>query len=139
MPTKHNLTKYEKFVRVVNLISQRNEKEYSDNEKAIKNMAVLVACFSPNKSWRTYKILIDEGSQINKEELKQEYDDAKNFKWKNISILDLQEILTMPIKNQQVAAWLYYIVDPFDHETYRKAWENFDTILASFEEMAIRT
>ena len=138
MSTKLNLTKYEKFVRVVRLISQYDEKNYNESEKVIKNLAVLAACFSPNKSWKTYKVLTEEEkeNQISKEELKQEYEDAKKFKWKSISISDLQEILTMPIKSHQVAVWLYFIVDPSEHETYRKAWENFDAALSSFEEMA---
>ncbi len=134
MPTKHNLTKYDRFVESVRRVAKKSEADYTEHDIAIRNIATLIASFSSSNSWNTYKAMQDGSIKNNLEQIIEEYKEAKSIKWKNLTVFDVQEIADKRIPRYKVEEWLYYTADAEKQKEYRDAWNMLDKELSALEE-----
>ncbi|MCL4390612.1 hypothetical protein M1578_00210 [Candidatus Marsarchaeota archaeon] len=133
MPIKHNLTKYDILQEKLHKLSQKHESEYTDEDWQLKNVGVLIAAFSSGLSWKTHKALSDNQYEFNSEGIREEFSAAKTAKWKNITATDVYEVSQKSIPKSKFASWMYYTVNMQEHDTYKAAWERFNTYILSEE------
>ncbi len=99
-------------------------------------MAVIVASFSSGHSWQTHKYVYSD-EQIDKPEIKEEYIQAEQSRWKNINISDLEELASTPVSDQAFYRWLFYNVDKSKQRLYKEAWVKLKSELnSSCDELA---
>ncbi len=134
MPTKHNLTKYDRFVESVRDVDKKAEADYTEHDIAVRNIATLVASFSSSNSWNTYKAMQDGSIKNNLEQIIEEYKEARSIKWKNLTVFDVQEIADMRIPRYKIEEWIYYVAGSEKRKEYRDAWNMLDTELSELEE-----
>ena len=121
MPFKHNLTKFNIFSDNVRKIAKKSK--ITENERRIMTMAIIIASFSSAHSWKTSKsIVADRMIDIKDISIKQEYENAKAIKWKNISSSDIKEIANQGIRDSMFSRWMLSYVDKEEHENYKQAW-----------------
>ncbi len=121
MPFKHNLTKFNIFSDNVRKIAKKSK--ITENERRIMTMAIIIASFSSSHSWKTSKsIVADRMIGIKDISIKQEYENAKAIKWKNISSSDIKEIANQGIRDSMFSRWMLSYVDKEEHENYKQAW-----------------
>ena len=139
MPIKHNLTKYDILQEKLHKLSQKRESEYTDEDLQLKNIGVLIAAFSSGLSWKTHKALSDNQYEFNSDDIRNEFSTAKTAKWKNVTATDIYEVSQKSIPKSKFASWMYYTVNTQEHNTYKTAWERFNSYILSEENDGIET
>ena len=95
--------------------------EFTKEESQLKAIAVIVASFSSGHSWQTHKCMQNEG-QLDKPEVKEEYLQAEQSRWKSVNLNDIEELAGTPISDQAFYRWLFYNVDKENQKLYKEAW-----------------
>ncbi|MGC8680093.1 MAG: hypothetical protein ACP5RI_01625 [Candidatus Micrarchaeia archaeon] len=124
MPIKYNLTKFDVLSNKIKKIAQSKNHEWNDEEFITVAKAVIIASFASGHSWHTYKTIMSNKPfiTISYEEM-DEYNEAKNNRWKMVTPFDVVEVANLNINDNIFKQWLYSCVDKKDHETYLNAWE----------------
>lgn len=123
MPLKHNLTKYDKLRERVHKTSAKNACDYTEEDRKVYDMAVLVAAFSSSKSWNTHREIAESRSpNFAQESTHEEYAIASSEKWKTVSSFDISEVMQKNISDFKFEHWLYYNVPGKLHDEYKSAW-----------------
>jgi len=136
MPIKYNITKYDVLVGEIHKLVQKcnthhayrldakSDAEASDlteKELQLKAIAVIIASFSSGHSWQTHKCLQNE-EQFNKAEIKQEYLEAEESRWKSVTLNDIEELAETSVSDSTFYRWLFYNVDKSRQQVYKNAW-----------------
>ncbi len=135
MPIKSNITKYDVLVGEMHRLAQKcgsqhmhsgaeinaSNVELSEEEQILKSMAVIIAAFSSNHSWKTYKCL-QNNEQMDTAEVKDEYVQAESSRWKSISLVDVEELSNTQISDSNFYSWLFYNVEKDKQKVFREAW-----------------
>ena len=136
MPIKYNITKYDVLVGEIHRLVQKYNThhtyradakpdgdpiEFTEEELQLKAIAVIVASFSSGHSWQTHKCMQSEG-QLYKPEVKEEYIQAEQSRWKSINLNDVEELAGTPISDQAFYRWLFYNVEKGKQKLYKEAW-----------------
>ena len=136
MPIKYNITKYDVLVGEIHKLVQKcnthrayradaksegEQTELTEGELQLKAIAVIVASFSSGHSWQTHKCMQSEG-QLDKPEVKEEYELAEQSRWKSVNLNDVEELASAPISDQAFYRWLFYNVDKGKQKLYKDAW-----------------
>lgn len=130
MPIKHNLTKYDLLKDRIHKTTAKEETDYTEEDKILRNIAVIVAAFSSNHSWKTYAEMTENISpNFNCPEVKGEYFEASAQKWKGITAQDISEVAKRGIQGLKFERWLYYTVENPDRESYKRAWSTFNEFI----------
>ncbi len=131
MPIKYNLTKYDMLSTRIKKVSivKKNLQTMTPEDKDVMFKAVLIACFASGHSWQTFKTLTtsNNGFSYRSPELKQEYQDAVNSKWKTITPFDIVEVSTNHISDSSFSQWLFFNVEKEHQIDYKKAWQQLQT------------
>ncbi len=123
MPIKHNLTRYDMLKDQVHRLASKNEQLYTSSDRALKDMATIVAAFSSGQSWRTHSEVFLRGtSDLSSQEIREEYAAAAAQKWKTVSSFDIGEVVEKGVSDDRFRRWLYYNVPRAKHEAYCIAW-----------------
>ncbi len=122
MPIKHNLTKYDLIKDRIHKVAFKPDAEMSAEDIETRNIAIIIASFASNHAWRTYKFLSDGSFNLNQQEVREEYRDAKNGRWKSITTSDISEVAQNTKINSAFSNWLFFNVEPQFHDAYKKAW-----------------
>ena len=139
MPIKHNLTKYDILQEKLHRLSQKRGSEYTDEERMLKSIGVLIASFSSGLSWKTHKALSDNQYEFNSDDIRDEFYKSENTKWKNVTSAEIYEVSQKNIPKLKFASWLYYTVDMQEHNSYKIAWEKFNSYITAEENDGIET
>ncbi|MEM0154854.1 MAG: hypothetical protein QW814_03425 [Methanothrix sp.] len=141
MPIKYNITKYDVLVGEIHRLAQKynthhtygtNVKpdgepiELTEREFQLKAIAVIIASFSSGHSWQTHKCIESEAS-LDKPEVKDEYLQAEQSRWKSVNLNDVEELAVSPISDQEFYRWLFYNVDKKKQKLYKEAWVKLKT------------
>lgn len=141
MPIKNHITKYDILVNKIHKVAQRynarhpndsnqnfenSESDLTEEEIKIKTMAVIIASFSSNHSWQTHKCMQTE-ELMDKPEVKNEFIQAEESRWKNISLGDIEELASSSIPEHIFYRWLLYNVDNDKRELYKSAWNELES------------
>ncbi len=129
MPIKHNLSKYDRLRDHIHRISQKDAGSFSKEELLFKQIATLVAVFSSGNSWKTHKEFVSVSPDFNSAELRDEFLNAQELKWKNVNAFDISEVAQKDIQGCKFERWMYYNVDGNMHPEYKRAWSSFKQIL----------
>ena len=105
------------FVTSVRKIASK--KVLTPEETETKKLASVVASLSSNHSWKTYKYLHDY-SDLDKEALASELSSAFAHKWKNISEIDVEEVVKANYNPQALSSLIFYVVDKGKRTEYRE-------------------
>lgn len=132
MPIKHNLTKYDKLKDHIHRLSQKKESEYNDQDRLLRDAATLIAVFASSHSWNTYRELCN-GNKFNNEQVLQEFLNAKNIRWKDITPFDISEVVCGNIPQTSFMNWMYYNVEVNAHPRYKVAWSHLKERLDQLE------
>ncbi|MEM3841320.1 MAG: hypothetical protein QXN59_01330 [Candidatus Micrarchaeaceae archaeon] len=122
MPIKHNLTKYDIIKDRIHHVAMKPESEMTKEDIETRNMAIIIASFASNHAWRTYKFLNDGASNLNQQEVKSEYIEARSGRWKSITTSDISEVAQNSKINAAFSNWLFFNVEQQFHDAYKKAW-----------------
>ncbi len=125
MPIKYNLTKYDKLADRIHCLLQKDNANLTEDEQNHIIGAVLFASFSPSHSWETARAINESSiSLMNTLKVRNEYNEAKQSKWKNIRNTDVQYVSERSRNiNGMFPMWLYSIgVDRQTREQYRVVW-----------------
>ncbi|MEM3459935.1 MAG: hypothetical protein QXO24_01790 [Candidatus Micrarchaeaceae archaeon] len=104
MPNRNNSTKYELFVNEIRKISKK--KECNAYEEQMKRMAALVAALSSSHSWKTYEYL-HSNAPFERDAIMEEARNAFDEGWKNISEVDMEEVLSGSIPDHLFSFWAF--------------------------------
>ncbi len=85
-------------------------------------MAILIASLSSGQSWKTHTTIMDGLTNMNSNEVREEYRKAKESRWKTISASDISEVLNKGISNTAFCTWLFFNVDQSEHKLYKEVW-----------------
>lgn len=135
MPTKHNLNKYDRLRDSIRKVAQKDESLYSKDDLLIKNMATLIAVFSPSYSWKTHRELSSEAPRFDLPEIKSEFLEAQKTKWKSINSYDILDVSKKNMHPSRFDRWLYYNVDSNMRMQYRKAWDYLQALMDKDDEI----
>ncbi len=125
MPIKHNLNKYDLLKEDIYKVAGKEKNEYTNDDKLIYTTAVLIASFASGHSWKTHKVLVNGNcSDLKSDEIKEEFEMAKNLRWKTVNSFDISEISQKNIPQAKFISWLYYTVERKEYENYKEAWAN---------------
>ncbi len=135
MPRKYNLTKYDVLATMIHKLSMKEQglthgdddnpnQEHAQlyDDETLKAIAVLIAAFSSNHSWQTYRYITVHGSSGNSNAIKEEYSEAEKNRWKNVTQYDIGEVANTNLPDNVFSEWLFFNVAKERHDTYRKAW-----------------
>jgi hypothetical protein len=124
MPIKYNLTKYDMLAEEFHELAQKRDTTFSKDEETLKAMAVIVASFASAHSWQTYKVIIegDPNLVLNCPEIKNEYQLAKNERWKRVLPQHIQDVSRMNIKDSLFYTWLSANEHNDTRDIYKSAW-----------------
>ncbi len=136
MPIKYNLTTYDMLANQIHKLSIKNgsaspvkfdeeARSITEDGDIIRAKAVIIASFSSNLSWQTYKTITTDPGKLNSIEVKREYDEAVTDKWKRVTNNDVREVATNGIGDNAFSTWLFFNVDKDAHDAYNKAWRLF--------------
>jgi hypothetical protein len=141
MPIKYNITKYDVLVGEIHRLVQKCNSHHTyrldgrpdgealdltEKELQLKAVAVIIASFSSGHSWQTHKCLQSEG-QFDKTEVKQEYLEAENSRWKSVTLNDVEELASTAISDSAFYKWLFYNVGKDKQQEYKNAWNMLKT------------
>ncbi|MGC8687448.1 MAG: hypothetical protein ACP5RM_01975 [Candidatus Micrarchaeia archaeon] len=129
MPIKYNLMNYDIIANNIHKLQSKNESNFDDKDKVTKGVGIIIASFSSSFSWQTYKSISD-GAAINldKQEIKEEFQNAVKTNWKNIRNVDVQEVVrifsAMPEETREriFNTWLFLNAGKDYHDTLKSAW-----------------
>ncbi len=135
MPRKYNLTKYDVLANMIHKLSVKElglnhgnadnaTPEHADSydDETLKAIAVLIASFSSNHSWQTYRYITIHESTGNSNAIKEEYSEAEKTRWKNVTQYDIGEVANTNLPDNVFSEWLFFNVVKDKHDTYRRAW-----------------
>ncbi|MCL4371863.1 hypothetical protein M1373_00915 [Candidatus Marsarchaeota archaeon] len=142
MPIKYNRTNYDMLVGEIHklvlkcnahqaysaLQQKHNGVELEKNEQSLKALAVIIASFSSSHSWQTHKCLESRNGRFDTAEIKNEYLEAENSRWKNVSIYDLEELASIPVPTSIFYRWLFLNVDKSKQQLYKNAWKELQKV-----------
>lgn len=127
MPLKHNVTKYDVLATKIHKISLKQPSDLTKEEKRVAIMAVLVASLSSGQSWKTHNLIMDGLSNLNSEEVREEYRHAVSSRWKTITAADISEVLNKGVSPTAFSTWLFFNVEKQQHSLYKAVWEEMRT------------
>ena len=122
MPIKHNLTKYDLIKDRIHRAAMKPDAEMSREDIETRDIAIIIASFASNHAWRTYKFMADGTSNLNQQEVKSEYHEARGGRWKSITTSDISEVAQNGKINSVFSNWLFFNVEPQFHDAYKRAW-----------------
>ena len=125
MPIKYNLTRYDTLASKIKKVSlKKDPSSMTKDEMGTMLKAVLIASFASGHSWQTYKYMTSANGNggVRSPELKKEFIESLNQKWKMITPFDIGEISTLNISDTSFSAWLFTNVDKEYHEDFNEAW-----------------
>ena len=139
MPVKRSITWADIQVGEIRRISQKKDSDFDAQDKLNRDMAVLIASFSSCHSWQTRRHIMERANGFNSPEVKEEYNQAKANRWKQVSVFDIGELAREPIPDNMFSEWLFFSVDKKEHKSYRETWETLQAKLADYlDEVAKR-
>lgn len=108
MPIKYNLTKYDMLAEEFHELAQKRDTTFSNEEETLRAMAVIIASFASAHSWQTYKAITegDPNLILTCPEIRNEYQLAKNERWKRVLPQHIQDVSRMNIKDSLFYTWL---------------------------------
>jgi hypothetical protein len=129
MPIKYNLMNYDIIANNIHKLQSKNESNFDYNDKVTRGIGIIIASFSSSFSWQTYKS-ISEGVNIDldKQEIKEEFQNAAKTNWKNVRNVDVQEVVrifsAMPKETREriFNTWLFLNAGKDYHDTLKNAW-----------------
>ena len=86
-------------------------------------MAVLVASLSSAQSWKTHNLMMDGLSNLNSNEVREEYKQAVATRWKNVTAADISEVLNKGVSDNAFSTWLFFTIEQQQHTLYKSVWE----------------
>ena len=126
MPIKFNLTKYDMLSAKIKKLAttKKEQKEITNDDKYTVFQAILVASFASGHSWQTFKTLTSsQPPPLNTPEIKQEFAEAHNSKWKLVTPFNIVEVSTMNISDNAFSQWLFSNVEKPEQEDFKTAWD----------------
>ncbi len=139
MPIKYNLTNYDVLAGKIKKVALKGvvhanggssqNGDGTEEEKLLKNMAVLIAAFSSGHSWQTHKSIVNREA-LNKPAIKDEFAEATGGRWKDVSQGDIFELATKKVSDSSFHQWLFFNVDRGRHDDYKLAWQALNKELA---------
>ncbi len=135
MPIKHNLTRYDVLKDQVRRLPSSGETSYTEADRLLKDIAVIVASFSSGQSWRTHRELVLAVPNFSSSEVREEYLEAKSQKWKNISSFDIGEVAQKSVSQFKFGRWLYYNVERGEQDRLKRAWCRLNEITSRDEDI----
>lgn len=131
MPIKYTLTKndmlaeqiHNYMLRTGGISAPVTSNDDSENTKA---KATILASFASSLSWQTSKALNsgDGAVMACSPDMKNEFELAKEHRWKQVRSADIQEVASMNISDRAFYAWLFCNVARMEHDRYKRAWHS---------------
>jgi hypothetical protein len=124
MPIKYNLTTHDILAGSIHKLAINGSalNGLAGQDAMIRAKAIIIASFSSAHSWKTYKAVTGGQVLLNTPDIKGEYVDAKNFKWKSVRNIDIQEVSSMDLREGHFSSWLFSNVEKPEHQLYKSAW-----------------
>lgn len=93
------------------------KRNLTEKEIEVVKKAALIAALSSNHSWKTHKYL-SELSEMDKEGVSNEFQEALKDGWKKITESDVDEVIHNSYKQHLVDMWFYYAVEDSHRNEY---------------------